>query len=241
LNVYYRFYFPKLFARYDKIIYLDSDTVVLKSLRTLWNTEISGKFVAGVQAREFVFANRRLGLPPKNKYINAGVMLLNLKEWRKNGLSKKCLEYTRAHKPYGQDQDTLNILCLDKIKIIDPRWNAQVFSNSRKIAETFPRFFESLDTPYIIHFLTQQKPWHPHAPRFDKTHYYFDYLKLTPWKKSLYSYWFQRIILQIHFSSSLKIIRFFYIPILKTFREQIYFLGIPLTKNYDPHWKTDKK
>jgi len=203
------------------------------------STYLEPNFIAAVTAREFELGNGRVGLPPSNGYVNSGVVLFNLDMWRKHKLFEKCIRYARTMRPYSPNQDTLNAVCYGKIKSLSPVWNAQIFKDTRILPETYRGFFDALNAPGILHFLTQEKPWHPHVKRFPEVRRYFDYLKFTPWKNYVYAYWFQRLIFYFDWTAKRKTIRIFGIPVLNTFRGKGYVFGIPAFGEYDAHWKTN--
>ena len=90
-----------------RVLYLDCDTVVLKPLRRLWETKLSLSGAAGKEKTAgtgFVMAavqeptiysevKEYLDLGKEEPYFNAGVLLIDLKQWRKEDLTRKVLEY----------------------------------------------------------------------------------------------------------------------------------------------------
>ena len=69
----------------EKVIHVDCDTMIMSSLEPLWNTDMTGKTVAG--ALECIGDNYKteIGLKPEDTYINAGNIMLNLKKIRESG------------------------------------------------------------------------------------------------------------------------------------------------------------
>ena len=47
-TTYFRLFIPDLYPQYDKVLYLDSDIVVLGDIAELYNTNIKGNLVAAV-------------------------------------------------------------------------------------------------------------------------------------------------------------------------------------------------
>ncbi len=129
--------------------------------------------VIDVSAREH---SQRLKL---KKYINSGVMLLNVREMRLQNSDSKIIDWINNNneKIECHDQDIINAVFNSKIKYIDDIWNAQV----KKEHDT--RFSELKD-PSIIHFISPKKPWVFWKP-LNATHWskeYFEALKGTPWE-----------------------------------------------------------
>jgi lipopolysaccharide biosynthesis glycosyltransferase len=69
---------------------LDGDILVLKDLKTLYNTPFDGKVV--VMARDNALPTYSF-YTFEYPYFNSGMMLMDLKVWRKQEISKKLLSY----------------------------------------------------------------------------------------------------------------------------------------------------
>ena len=89
---YYRLFIASLFPQYDKIMYLDCDLVVHGDIAKLYHTDL-GDNILGAAPEQFVqntaefrdYAEIALGLDPDG-YVNAGVLLINLKAFRENDI-----------------------------------------------------------------------------------------------------------------------------------------------------------
>ena len=165
---YFRLLVCDLLPDYDKCIYLDIDTIVLEDLSLFYAQDIEDFYLAGVRAAGYQFNAvhniRRLGLPDVSDYINAGVLLMNLKKLRQDTMSKKFLDLIKA-KYHDQDQDILNVACYGKIKILPFKYNlmtkyekmfdqcigAKVYAQSE--------IDEAIENPVIVHYADKIKPW----------------------------------------------------------------------------------
>lgn len=182
-SAYFRYKIASTFPKLDKILYLDCDIVVMGSLKELYEKDISDNYAAMVPDVESESEAERLGL---TAYYNAGVMLINLAKWREDNIEEKLFDYTQKNKNkiLWQDQDVLNAVLKDKIKILPRKWNFQFFQYD-------PSRYEGLYEKYyeytIIHFAGRFKPWTDEIihPLFNE---YYSYLMLTPWKNSLVKY-----------------------------------------------------
>ena len=155
-ETYYRFVIADMLAQEDKILYLDADLIVKKSLLPLWHTDISRYDLAGVEdiwIQKHASYRETLQIAADAPYINAGVMLLNLKRWRENKLSAACFQAgKRFHGVIKwQDQDIINIVCSNHILLLDKKWNF-----TRQDIEATP---SQAETAHIIHYTTSDKPW----------------------------------------------------------------------------------
>ena len=112
-QIYYRLRMPELIKE-DKVLYLDSDIIVRKSLQDLWNIDLKGNIAAVVE--DILIGNKankndkyRLIVESEN-YFNSGVMLWDLEKARQNNIAEKSIKYIQenAKKISYYDQDSLN-------------------------------------------------------------------------------------------------------------------------------------
>lgn len=80
ISTYFRLLIPDVFCSENKILYLDSDMIVRKSLLPLWNSEIRNYAFLGVRDIEEMQQTNplRLNYPIEDSYFNAGMGLYNL-------------------------------------------------------------------------------------------------------------------------------------------------------------------
>jgi lipopolysaccharide biosynthesis glycosyltransferase len=124
----YRIFLPELHPGLDRILYLDSDLLVLDSLAPLWETDLTGNWVAAVTnvfQDDHLDRPAELGLSGPEVYFNAGVLLLNLAEMRADGCTEALLAYgiENAERPSWRDQDALNVVLGSRRLGLHPRWN----------------------------------------------------------------------------------------------------------------------
>ncbi len=185
------FLFDILPISIEKIIYLDCDLEVVKDLADMWNTNIDNYAIAGVvdssERTEEAYLKSPYADPMKSHtYVNAGVLLMNLKYWRENNTLDKLMTYVDENSALIKyaDQDILNGALPDAIYRLPGRYNIHLFFfwDRFKILELFRGYMdEGLKDPAIIHFTTAMKPWnkgcvHPLRGEFLK------YKALSPWK-----------------------------------------------------------
>ena len=170
IPTYYRLKVASLFPQLDKILYLDGDLIVRRSLKDLYNEDITGYVCAGVEA-----IKDEKGKDVYDKlYVNAGVILFNLKKMREENTEEVLANYAAENIneiKYG-DQDIINFALEGKIKTIDSKYNIQT-CNCYYISDY------SLDYT-IIHYIGSTKPWIFGSFMPFKSEF-FKYLKLTQW------------------------------------------------------------
>ena len=167
----YRLILAKLLPKqYDKCIYLDCDVYVCNDLKQLYNIELNENYVAGVIAcTYYVFADKMhsniLNIPSTKKYINSGVLLVNLKQIRNENITSRFFELLTSNQDLpAYDQDVINIVCYGKIKILPPKYNMilrHVFINDIRLNDLYSKeeIKEAKTNPCIIHYMCEQKPW----------------------------------------------------------------------------------
>ena len=85
----------------DKVLYLDTDTVINKSITGLYNTDIAQYEYAAVKDRYGRFFFNPF-------YCNTGVLLLNMAMIRKTNLFKKVVDLLNTKKVFLSDQTGIN-------------------------------------------------------------------------------------------------------------------------------------
>lgn len=177
---YYRLCLPSLLPQYDKVLYLDGDIIVRKDLWEIYNTDISGNYIAAV--KDFgkisggAYYAKRLGVDDMNQYVNAGVLSLNLKKMREDNMEQKFNEFIptlKSRKLTLNDQDVLNATCYNKIKFLSPEYNAmQHFKFSYDNIGILTDCYDSVEwrkactDPIIVHYSSSSKPWKNSGCRF---------------------------------------------------------------------------
>ncbi|MDD4556013.1 MAG: glycosyltransferase family 8 protein [Alphaproteobacteria bacterium] len=237
INVFYRLYLCYLFPEYKKIIYLDVDMLVMKSLSPFWRTNLKNFAIAGVKARNYKVCLERLEIRKNGKYVNAGALLMNLDFWRKNKLFEKCSKFLIENKPLYLDQDALNIVMQNQIKYVSSVWNTSSFPEVLTAPGGYPQMFKALDNPSIVHLITSQKPWNPTTNGHLHRKEYFKYLRMTPYKSYFYKYLFNRYIFFFSFKNEKIFLRILGLNILYFLRGITYLFGFPICGEVDENWK----
>ena len=107
IETYYRYIIADLVPQLDKILYLDADLVVCQNLSKLYETDLNGFYLAGVNDLFIQNQNYRskIGFSESQPYVNAGVLLMNLALLRKDKISEKLIETTKKMQGIIQYQD----------------------------------------------------------------------------------------------------------------------------------------
>ena len=164
IQTYYRYIIPQLLPDIDKILYLDCDVIVKDSLSELYNQDISDYWIAGVEDLGYFVDRKRLKRETESFYINAGIILLNVKKWREDNITEKLFNFTRENAAMleHKDQDVINMVLNSKSKPLDYRWNVQdSYHRSYEMANHPNKqlFIAARNNPGIIHYTSANKPW----------------------------------------------------------------------------------
>lgn len=173
-TTYYRLFIPEMFPKYDKVVYIDGDTIVREDIANLYHADLGNNYIGAVRDQLVVqtdtygdYVEKVLGIS-RGAYFNAGVVVINCEQFRKQNILKQFIELLNTYTfVVAQDQDYLNILCKDNVLWLDSRWNVQMTGN-------IP-FSE--DRAKLIHYNLAEKPWHYESCRMGK--YFWEYAKKT--------------------------------------------------------------
>lgn len=187
-SIYYRFLLPQLLKE-EKIIYFDCDIIVTAKLNALWMTDIS-QYACGVvedQCGDDITLKNRIN--SYGKYFNSGVLLMNLKYWRENDISRKLVNFISSNPEMClyPDQDALNATIQEQVLYLEYEYNYQqlFFCEQNSIFLHRDKWVNLLAynvTPTIIHYTHYIKPWHKGClhPLKDL---FMKYKRLSPWYK----------------------------------------------------------
>lgn len=153
----------------ERVLYLDPDIVINGDLSDFYNLDLQGNIIAGAPHLYGIpeGVNRlRLGLSKENRYINAGVLLIDLKKWREEISLKRIFKFISVNhkKLLLADQDVINALMKNRTLPIDER----VYNLDEKTYRHFSSCFageRKIDLDWvekntvIIHFNGKKKPW----------------------------------------------------------------------------------
>lgn len=146
----------------DRILYMDPDIVVNKSMKKLYNVDFGGAIVAGAGHTTGCvewYNKKRLDMPPSSQYVNAGVLMFNLDEMRKFCTTQDIFTYIEKNlkKLWLSDQDVINGMFGARTVYFDTRvfnLDEKVFKREKKIDLEWVRSNTS-----VIHYNGSDKPW----------------------------------------------------------------------------------
>lgn len=199
LSYYARLFISNLPSEIEKILYIDCDTIINGPLKELLDVDISeyyfGAVQDSIQAQKMKFIEKGAEF----RYINSGVLYINLKKFREDNIEKKFLNFIEKYcgnVPH-HDQGILNGVCGEKILYLAPKYNLMpemIYMNSKQIKNLYGLKYyytdeelqEAKKNPIIVHFLTKwyNRPWYKTCTHPMKN-LYIKYLNLTGFDNGL--------------------------------------------------------
>ena len=110
----------KLLPEEEKVLWLDSDTIVDGDLTELFAMDMTGYYFAG--CKECDKSNEQFS------YINSGVLMMNLAKIREDNLDDRMIDVLNTQKLECPDQDVINMLAQWRILFIDSKYNVCPFT-----------------------------------------------------------------------------------------------------------------
>lgn len=184
---YYRLLLAELLPGVDRVVYLDSDLVVLGPLDELFTTPLEGYAVGAMREAwaELLHYDQRLHYPAADGYFNAGVLVMNLRYWRKHDVQARLRQYYADHpeRILHNDQDLLNAVVHAEKKFLPLKYNVQdgyYRDLGRDLTDAWCREnVPAMLRPVVLHY-TNRKPWEYHCMH-PLRHVYLPYMKKAGW------------------------------------------------------------
>lgn len=214
LSAYARLFLSELIPeKVDRILYMDCDMIVCDSLIELWNTDLQGKILGAVQDDVNDRTKVAVGLLPHDPYLNSGLLLVNLSDWREQKMDEACLSFINQHEGnvIHHDQGVLNGVLKDKWYRIPLNYNLMTihylfnldqiirYYDDHAAFYTKKEIYAAKQKPVVLHYTPSftTRPWvkgcaHPLVQK------YWDAVRCTPWKSAEpirdHSKWYVRLI-----------------------------------------------
>ncbi|MEB6222353.1 DUF4422 domain-containing protein [Pantoea anthophila] len=207
---YSRLFIPRLFRSFEKVIFIDTDTVVESDLAELIETPLGNNLVAAVQdivmegfvkfgnvaqsdagvqsARDYLTTT--LKMPDTNAYFQGGIMVFNIKQMNEEEIFPRLMKELKGQSFWFLDQDIMNKVFYGRVHFLPLEWNVYHGNGNTEvfypnlIFSTYARYLKARQNPKMIHFAGENKPWNT-----DEVDYYDNFIKNiqgTPWEKEVY-------------------------------------------------------
>lgn len=197
-SVYYKMFFPILVPQnIEKLLYLDTDMLVINPLKELYGTDLEGFTLAAVYDN-YVKIQPDLDIMEEGKYFNSGMMLINIKKWNIEQISQKAISFLQNYpeKIKFVDQCALNAVLKDNWLRVNEKFNLIYSYIPQDLSKK--RLQDFVKDKAIIHF-TLQRPWNFLCKNRLRYLYQY-YLKKSPKKN-------ENSIIDFHFNKLLSFLK----------------------------------
>ena len=113
--------YPIMFEKFDTIVGLDNDAIVVGDVSDLFTVDLEDNYIAGV-----IEPAKSAETP----YVNMGVIVYNLKKLREDGTYKSIIWDINNIPHYACEQDAYNSVCAGKIKVLPPKYNINNYTQN---------------------------------------------------------------------------------------------------------------
>ena len=196
----------------ERCVYLDCDIIVTRDLSALYKAELGGHVTAACTdyLLKYWMTEMKRKIPFRKKmyttaqyttevlalksgrYLNSGVMVVDLVRWNAERVSERVMAYCLAHPGLTMvDQDGINVILDGRYAEIDCRWNSTVYmrtiyERSRKRASAAWTDIMRLwsEDPWVVHFTFESKPWEPGHYKTNYDDVFWDYMMGSPFAKT---------------------------------------------------------
>lgn len=183
----------------NRVLYLDSDTIIVSSISKLWNTELNGNIAGIVKDAFSKYYRTNIKLSSNDIMFNSGMMLIDLTEWRRENIESKLVDFiiSKHGKVQQGDQGVLNAVLSGKVKVLKPEYNVVstmlMMNYVNLIRYRKPVNFYSKEelsyaknNPVIIHYTSGfyvVRPW-IEGSNHPKKDDWLKYKQISPWREN---------------------------------------------------------
>ena len=160
-TVYFKLLIPIIFPDFERVIYLDSDTLIFKDLSEMFNLPFNNNYILGYPFHTpwMVTINHK---HPKI-YINAGVLLININKIRRDNKDFELIDFTRKYSKrlFFLEQDGINFVYYKKMGLLPLKYGVYLYGNitdfkkkylyKLKIKIDLNELKKAIDDPSIVH------------------------------------------------------------------------------------------
>lgn len=197
LATYSRAFIDKIIPEYvNRLLYIDSDTVVVNSINGLKTFRMGSACLAGIETEVYstMIKDGKLKLYSANdRYYGCGVVLFDLNNWRQRGCYDRMVDMLNIKRTYPCADQTLinNSLPQDYFCKLPRKYNY----NTHIYGSRFERRLltkggwnsiedieDTINNPVVVHYPGNaiDRPWYKECTSRRKSDY-FKYKLLSPW------------------------------------------------------------
>lgn len=198
IQTYFRLLLQDILPSWDKVLYLDSDMVVLEDIADLYDVDVDGYLLAavkdadtaglynGFQKDKKQYMDEVLKIEKPYEYFQAGTILFNLEKFRELYTVDQLFDFASSREWQLLDQDVLNYFAQGLVKFVPMKWNVMMDWGGFRIEKIIGRaprymveeYLVAHADPAICHYAGPDKPWED--PDTDLAEYFWLYARRTP-------------------------------------------------------------
>lgn len=163
-EAYFKLLIPRLIPQdIPRILYLDSDMIILGDIESLYEYDLKGKALGAVRDlymdRDILYKTSLM--PQEYTYFNSGVLLIDMVRFREVFDFDEAMRYIEenGHKFRFHDQEVLNALCYREVEILPEIYNYVTLYRDRFDPLKYRRREKKLGV-IVLHYAAH-KPWDP--------------------------------------------------------------------------------
>ena len=161
--VYYKILLPLMFPDLERIIYLDSDTLIRKDIYEMYTWPFNDNYILGFPFY-MGYIMKRYGIKKPEHYINGGCLLFNIKKIRKDNKDIDLLDLTiKRKKQWGfLEQDSINYAFYPKIGFLPLKYGIYMIGDNAAFKALSLKYiyskinltegYEAVKDPGVVHF-----------------------------------------------------------------------------------------
>ena len=192
----YRMCLPSLLPYLDKIIYLDTDVINFEDLSEMYKIELKDDicFCSQLDHSYHLPELRRFNVKT-DKYMNDGIMIMNLKSLRENSIEQKIKKLVETKLLNHHEQTAINVFCHNRSQILPSRYARFSFDSyfelvemnkeqKKKYRHNESELIHAFYQPSLLHYAGWTKPWHKEYNSSNSAYWWY-YAKKSGFYKSI--------------------------------------------------------
>ena len=196
---YYKICLPSLIPHLDRILYLDIDMINFQDLSEINNITLNeNTYIKAILDDTSLNKELKQLNIISDKYLNAGVLLINLKSCRKYKIEEKIKQFVKTHYLDHHDQTAINAICHNHSEVLDIKYGSYSFEyyddflnlnerQDKKYKYNSEQLYNAYHYPVNIHYGGMQKPWKKTWYKFNE--YWWYYANKTKYFKEIMNHY----------------------------------------------------
>ena len=197
---YYKLSLGSLLPNVDKIIYTDTDVINFKDLTEMYNIKFEDKMYFCCTLDYYHYTRELQGFKIfPEKYMNAGIFLMNLKAIREDKIEEKLKDFISTHFLNHHDQTAMNAVCANNIQILSYKYasfsfdtydSLVEFNNEQNEKYRYSEFElkQSFYDPTLLHYPGWVKPYDKRCTNRKKGYWWY-YAKMSLYYENILSHY----------------------------------------------------